>query len=129
MSERASIVEDVCWHLNEALSMLHELHVENHSDGGGNRPGLGECEPCDIWTKGRAALAVAIAEFGPDQDNAMSDGEPCPTCGFPVELANLLRNQSIVVCQDAAVWEMIARWHQAPSNTASAALTPEQETP
>jgi hypothetical protein len=40
--------------------------------------------------------------------------------GLPKDLAVVLRDQSIVVRQDAAVFELIARWQNAPSNTASA---------
>lgn len=46
----------VTWHLNEALSMLYELHVDQHGDGGGTPAGRGECEACDIWREGVAAL-------------------------------------------------------------------------
>lgn len=40
------------------------------------------------------------------------------------ELDDVLRDQSIIVPQDAAVFEMIGRWANAPSNTASAELGP-----
>jgi hypothetical protein len=40
--------------------------------------------------------------------------------GLPPDLAAILRDQSVVVPQDARVWELIAKWARAPSNTASA---------
>ncbi len=54
----------------------------------------------------RAALAAA--------DEAM------PTVGLPDELAAILRDQSSVVPQDAGVFALIAKWANAPANTASA---------
>lgn len=49
----------------------------------------------------RAALRAAVNELPPD-------------------LQAVLRDQSVVVPQDHAVWELIAKWRDAPSNTASA---------
>lgn len=40
--------------------------------------------------------------------------------GLPPDLAGVLRDQSILVPQDAAVFELIASWAKAPTNTASA---------
>jgi len=40
--------------------------------------------------------------------------------GLPDDLARVLRDQSIIVSQDGAVFELIAKWRNAPSNTASA---------
>lgn len=45
-----------------------------------------------------------------------------PTEGLPPDLARVLRDQSVIVPQDAAVFEQIAKWANAPSNTASASL-------
>lgn len=58
--------------------------------------------------------------------------EACPTCGLPVELAALLRDQGVVVSQDGAVFDLIASYRNAPSNTAagpqnSAANGPERK--
>jgi hypothetical protein len=39
-----------------------------------------------------------------------------------VEPIRVLRDQSIIVPQDQAVWELLAKWCNAPSNTASADL-------
>ena len=54
-------------------------------------------------------------------------GENDITRGLPAELASVLRNQSVVVPQDAAVFELIASWAKAPKPTASAeiAATPD----
>lgn len=53
-------------------------------------------------------------------------GEGCnPTAGLPDDLARVLRDQSIIVPQDAAVWDLLAKWRNAPSNTASADLPEE----
>lgn len=49
-----------------------------------------------------------------------SDNERCPTCGLPQDLEAVLRDQSIIVPQDAGVFELIAKWANALSNTASA---------
>lgn len=45
------------------------------------------------------------------------------TSGLPADLAAVLRDQSVVVPQDAAVFEMVAAWAKAPSGTASADIT------
>lgn len=53
----------------------------------------------------------------------VSSGAPVefdPTAGLPADLVTLLRDPSIVIPQDQAVFEMIAKWSNAPSNTASA---------
>ncbi|HEY3462559.1 MAG TPA: hypothetical protein VGK62_03785 [Gaiellaceae bacterium] len=44
------------------------------------------------------------------------------TRGLPADLASVLRDQSVVVPQDAAVFDMVAAWAKAPSATASADL-------
>lgn len=44
------------------------------------------------------------------------------TRGLPSNLASVLRDQSLVVPQDAAVFDMVAAWAKAPSATASADL-------
>jgi hypothetical protein len=51
---------------------------------------------------------------------AKSQPGGCPHQRMPADLMRVLRDQSIVVPQDAAVFEMLARWRDAPSNTASA---------
>lgn len=48
-----------------------------------------------------------------------SDSECCPTCGLPKDLARVLRDPGIVVAQDGAVFDLIANWANAPSDTAS----------
>lgn len=45
------------------------------------------------------------------------------THGLPADLASVLRDQSVVVSQDAAVFELIAAWNKAPSITASADIS------
>lgn len=45
-----------------------------------------------------------------------------PTEGLPADLARVLRDPSVIVTKDAAVFELIAKWMNAPSNTASADL-------
>lgn len=42
---------------------------------------------------------------------------------LPADLASVLRDQSVIVPQDAAVFELIASWAKAPSTTASAQIT------
>lgn len=46
------------------------------------------------------------------------EGDPLE--GLPDDLARLLRDPSIIVPQDAAVFEMVAKWADVPSDTASA---------
>jgi hypothetical protein len=46
---------------------------------------------------------------------------------LPTDLASVLRNQSLIVPQDAAVFEMIASWAKAPAATASAEITTHPE--
>ena len=43
-----------------------------------------------------------------------------PLDGLPDDLARILRDPSIIVPQDAAVFELVAKWMDAPSDTASA---------
>ncbi len=45
------------------------------------------------------------------------------TRGLPADLASVLRDQSVIVPQDAAVFELIAAWAKAPAATASAEVT------
>ncbi len=45
------------------------------------------------------------------------------TRGLPDDLASVLRDQSVIVPQDAAVFELIAAWAKAPTPTASAEVT------
>ena len=46
--------------------------------------------------------------------------EPDVLAGLPDDLARLLRDPSIIVPQDQAVFELVAKWMDAPSDTASA---------
>jgi hypothetical protein len=46
---------------------------------------------------------------------------------LPADLASVLRDQSVIVPQDAAVFELIAAWAKAPASTASAAITIEPD--
>jgi hypothetical protein len=41
---------------------------------------------------------------------------------LPADLASVLRDQSVIVPQDAAVFELIASWAKAPTPTASAEM-------
>lgn len=50
-------------------------------------------------------------------------GEDDITRGLPADLASVLRDQSVIVPQDAAVFELIASWAKAPTPTASAEMT------
>jgi hypothetical protein len=56
-----------------------------------------------------------------------------PAAGLPNDLARVLRDQSIIVPQDSAVWDLLSKWRNAPSNTMSASVTAddpvETETP
>lgn len=49
------------------------------------------------------------------------------TRGMPADLASLLRDQSVIVPQDAAVFELIAAWAKAPTETASAEIAAEPD--
>jgi hypothetical protein len=40
--------------------------------------------------------------------------------GLPDDLARILRDQSVIIPQHAAVFEAVAKWSNAPSNTPSA---------
>jgi hypothetical protein len=44
------------------------------------------------------------------------------TRGLPADLASVLRDQSVIVPQDAAVFDLVAAWAKAPTPTASAEL-------
>lgn len=45
------------------------------------------------------------------------------TRGMPAALAAVLRDQSVIVPQDAVVFDLIAAWASAPAPTASAEIT------
>jgi hypothetical protein len=45
------------------------------------------------------------------------------TRGLPVDLASVLRDQSVIVPQDAVVFDLIATWAKAPTPTASADIS------
>ena len=48
------------------------------------------------------------------------DAASDPLAGLPDDLARVLRDPSIYVPQDAAVFDLVAKWMEAPSDTASA---------
>lgn len=50
-------------------------------------------------------------------------GEADVTRGLPADLASVLRYESVIVPQDAAVFELIAAWAKAPTTTASSDVT------
>lgn len=51
----------------------------------------------------------------------IAECEPCKAmAGLPTDLARVLRDQSVTVSQDQDVFELVAKWQDAPSNTASA---------
>lgn len=45
------------------------------------------------------------------------------TRDMPADLVSVLRDQSVIVPQDAAVFDLIATWAKAPTATASADVT------
>ena len=47
------------------------------------------------------------------------------TRGLPADLASVLRDQSVIISQDAAIFELIAAWAKAPTSTASAEVPAE----
>ena len=44
---------------------------------------------------------------------------------LPADLRSVLRDPSVIVPQDAAVFELIALWAKAPTTTASASIAPQ----
>lgn len=50
-------------------------------------------------------------------------GEADVTRGLPADLASVLRDHSVLVPQDAAVFELVAAWAKAPTPTASGELS------
>ena len=50
------------------------------------------------------------------------------TRGLPADLASVLRDQSVLVAQDASVFEMITAWAMAPTPTASAEVSVSMDT-
>lgn len=57
---------------------------------------------------------------GREPGSSDSPHESDPTAGLPDDLVRLLKDQSLIVPQHAAVFEAIGKWANAPSNTASA---------
>lgn len=49
------------------------------------------------------------------------------TLGLPADLAFVLRDQRVIVRQDATVFGLIAAWAKAPTPTASAEITAEPD--
>lgn len=49
-------------------------------------------------------------------------GEADVTRGLPADLASVLRDHSVLVPQDAAVFELVAAWAKAPTPTAGAEI-------
>lgn len=62
-------------------------------------------------------------DYGASPSDDRAEGSDV-CAGLPADLAAVLRDQSVVVSQDGAVFALIAAWQNAPSNTASAALNP-----
>ncbi len=78
---------------------------------------------------------TAMCILSTDSEPVICDGgcglDGCPketdaTAGLPDDLARVLRDQSVVVSQDGAVFALIGKWANAPSNTASADLPEEK---
>lgn len=59
---------------------------------------------------------------GPLDLGRSSGDDPIPN--LPPDLARVLRDPGVIIAQDAAVFEAIAAWSNAPSNTASAKPRP-----
>jgi predicted Zn-dependent protease len=51
------------------------------------------------------------------------------TRDLPPDLAAILRDQSVIIPQHAAVFEAVAAWAKAPTATASASITLQQMEP
>lgn len=69
-------------------------------------------------------LLARFAALQPENtDEAASED---PTAGLPADLVSALRDPNVVVPQDAALFDLLAKWKNAPSDTASAE-TPEGE--
>ena len=49
------------------------------------------------------------------------------TRGMQADLVSVLRDQGVIVPQDAAVFDLIAGWAKAPTPTASADIAPEPD--
>jgi len=69
---------------------------------------------------GIATLFALIAHAALAASRGTEETPVDPTEGLPLDLARVLRDHSIIVPQDAGLWEMLARWRDAPSDTASA---------
>ena len=54
----------------------------------------------------------------------LAEDEESPGEGLPPTLLAILRDQSVIVPQDGAVWARLAQWNNAPCNTASAEIAP-----
>lgn len=60
----------------------------------------------------------AMGHESNDTPAPSDESDPCE--GLPPDLAALLRDPRIIVPQDQGVFELIAKWMNAPSDTASA---------
>jgi len=79
-----------------------------------------------------AAVAVAwieeIDNGGAMQRALFRQPLASPDPELPLDLERVLRDPSIIVPQDQAVFEAVARWKNAPSDTASATPDPKEGT-
>jgi len=93
------------------------LVAVKHTDGARLRHWLGSQDVVDSGdVKSARLIHEALRSRAASRDTEPDD----PTEGLPPDLARVLRDQSIIVPQDAGLWEMLARWRDAPSDTASA---------
>lgn len=80
-----------------------------------------------IATRNHAAVLAGLCATPDPASDEVPDphAKPDLLAGLPADLVRALRDPSIVIPQDGALWVKIAEWANAPSNTASAHL-PEQ---
>jgi hypothetical protein len=111
----------------EALAAFIGQELERWGFEVWDRGGAGE-----LWVNaGHRSFKVDIAELNLETAATIrreAMGGEHVTSDLPANLAAVLRDQSVIVPQDAAVFELIAAWRKAPAAAASAAITTAPET-
>jgi hypothetical protein len=91
-------------------------------------PGSGEVEDEELlaeqeaWDDKYAVYELLLQQLdrvvrGTEQEHEPTDGELTELIEMPRDLARVLKDPDIIIAQDAAVFELIAKWQNAPKPT------------
>jgi hypothetical protein len=81
-----------------------------------------------IWRSARRFEAALAAREDTERPDGPTDDDLTELIEMPRDLARVLRDPGIVVKQDGAIFDLIAKWQNAPTPTMSGPVQdPEQE--